>query len=382
MKNRFLLMPEFRNKPLKFVVLFFALLCLSALRSQTNDLSPLVDQKAGPSTLRLSKKLQAISKQGFAIGHQDASAYGIGWKHKGHPDMIDSDVHRVLGDFPAVFGFDIGGIELDSPVNLDSVPFDTMRNLIIDAHARGGIITISWHLDNPVSGGDSWDRTPAVAKCLKGGAERGKYELWVKRVAHFLNTLEYKGEKIPVIFRPFHEMNGAWFWWGDPNCTSTDYISLWQDTVEQLRDVHQVHHLLYAYSPNKLNPGDNYLKYYPGDDFVDIFGIDIYDRNDAADYIKSVEQDVELMKSIANKKHKLYAFTETGLEKIPKEKWFTEVLYPAIENSGISWVLMWRNHRISHHYMPFKGHPSEKDFKNFRDLPKTLFLKDINQLKY
>jgi len=382
MKNIFPLFPGFRNKALSLFLLVFTLLSYIGLWSQSNNLAPLVDKKATASAILLSKKLQAISKQGFAIGHQDASSYGIGWKHKDHPDKIDSDVYRVLGDFPAVFGFDIGGIELDSPDNLDSVPFDNMRKLIIDAHAKGGIITISWHADNPLSGGDSWDKTPAVAQCLKGGEERVKYELWVKRVANFLNALEYQGEKIPVVFRPFHEMNGAWFWWGDPNCTSKDYIRLWQDTVEQLRDVHQVHHLLYAYSPNKLNPGDEYLKYYPGDDFVDIFGIDIYDRNDAADYIKSVKQDVELMKSIADKKNKLYAFTETGLEKIPTEKWFTEVLYPAIENSGISWVLMWRNHRTSHHYMPFKGHPSEKDFKDFKALPKTLFLKDINQIKY
>jgi mannan endo-1,4-beta-mannosidase len=382
MKNIFPHFPAFKNKALSLFLLVFVLLSFNGLRSQSNKLAPLVDKKATASAILLSKKLQAISKQGFAVGHQDASSYGIGWKHKDHPEKFDSDVHRVLGDFPAVFGFDIGGIELDSTDNLDSVPFDNMRKLIIDAHAKGGIITISWHLDNPVSGGDSWDKTPAVAQCLKGGAERVKYELWVKRVANFLNALEYKGEKIPVIFRPFHEMNGAWFWWGDPNCTSMDYISLWQDTVEQLRDVHQVHHLLYAYSPNKLNPGDEYLKYYPGDDFVDIFGVDIYDRNDAADYIKSVKQDVVLMKSIADKKNKLYAFTETGLEKIPTEKWFTEVLYPAIENSGISWVLMWRNHRTSHHYMPFKGHPSEKDFKNFKDLPKTLFLNDINQINH
>jgi len=385
MKNDFLVFPVFEYKHIfifRLVVMVFALLNLSSLQSQAVDLSPLVDQNATSSTRFLSKKLQIISKHGFAIGHQDASSYGIGWKHKDHPDKIDSDVKRVIGDFPAVFGFDIGGIELDSAENLDSVPFDTMRNLIIDAYSKGGIITISWHADNPVSGGDSWDKTPAVAQCLKVESQREKFELWVKRVAGFLNSLEYKGEKIPVIFRPFHEMNGSWFWWGDPNCTAGDYISLWKDTVILLRDIHQVHHLLYAYSPNKLNPQDQYLKYYPGDDFVDIFGVDIYDRNNSGDYIKSVKQDLQLVSSIAGKKNKLYAFTETGLEKIPTEKWFTEVLYPAIENSGISWVLMWRNHITSHHYMPFKGHPSEKDFKNFEALPKTLFLKDTNQLKY
>ena len=136
MKNIFPVFPVFKNKALNFLLLVFVLLSFSGLRSQTDLLAPLVDKKATASTLLLSKKLQAISKQGFAVGHQDASSYGIGWKHNDHPEKIDSDVHRVLGDFPAVFGFDIGGIELDSPDNLDSVPFDAMRKLIIDAHAK------------------------------------------------------------------------------------------------------------------------------------------------------------------------------------------------------------------------------------------------------
>jgi mannan endo-1,4-beta-mannosidase len=54
-------------------------------------------------------------------------------------------------------------------------------------------------------------------------------------------------------------------------------------------------------------------------------------------------------------------------------------LYPAIENSGISWVLTWRNYDNKHHYMPYKGQLNEEDFIQFKNLPKTLFLEDINQ---
>lgn len=362
-----------------FVIISFLYSCKSAL--PTSYKKPrLVDKKVSPSTQTLHKRLFNISKNGFAVGHQDDTSYGVGWRHSGDLTQVFSDVYDVIEDYPAVYGFDIGHLELGNENNLDSVPFDTMKDLIIEAHKKGGIITISWHLDNPSSGGTSWDKTPAVKDILKDGIHHGKYELWVSRVADFIKTLNYNNQPIPILFRPFHEMNGAWFWWGEGNCDASDYKKLWRDTVKLLRDKHQLHNLLYVYSPNKLNPEDNYLKYYPGNRYVDILGIDIYDFKNSKDYITSVVHDLGVVKEIAVRKKKLYAFTETGIEKIPTPHWFTRVLYPYIENSGIAWILFWRNDRTEHHYMPYKTHESESDFKEFSTLPKSLFLKDINKI--
>ncbi|MFI1770892.1 glycoside hydrolase family 26 protein [Flavobacteriaceae bacterium MEBiC06459] len=342
----------------------------------------LTDTKVSKNVKRLHKKLFYLSKNGFAIGHQDATAYGIGWNQSDNPNVVKSDVNEVIEDFPAVYGFDISKIELGSSKNIDGVPFDTMRNLIIDAYSKGGIITISWHTDNPVTNGDSWDTTPATAQIIGNGNQVETYNLWIERVAGFLKTLKYKGKKIPVIFRPFHEMNGSWFWWGKGNCSPIEYIQLWRETLLLLRDKYKLHNILYTYSPNNISATDNYLEWYPGDTFVDILGIDIYDFNNAKDYATSVKNNLEIVKNIAVKKNKLYAFTETGLEAIPTKDWFTKVLYPAIENTGISWVLFWRNYTKKHHYLPYKGHGNEVDFKTFKEFPKTLFLKDINKLKY
>ena len=342
----------------------------------------LVDAKPVRSVKKLHKELFYVSKEGFAVGQQDATSYGIGWKHWDNPDLIRSDANEITGDFTAVSGFDLGDIEHNAEQNLDSVPFDVMRELIIDAYKKGGIITISWHADNPVSGGDSWDKTPAVAEILAGGKTAEKFELWIERLAGFIKTLRYKGKPVPVIFRPYHEMNGSWFWWGEGNCSASDYIKLWQRTVVLLRDKHKLHNILYAYSPNKLGPDDDYLKYYPGDDYVDILGVDIYDFNNAEDYKTAVAKDLALVKNIAKEKNKLFAFTETGLEKVQTPGWFTSVLYPVIENSGIAWILFWRNSKESHHYLPYKGHVNEADFKRFEAMPKTLFLKDISNLNY
>ncbi|MFH4967694.1 glycosyl hydrolase [Gaetbulibacter sp. M240] len=340
----------------------------------------MVDNKLNRTTKKLHKKLFFLTKKGFAIGQQDATSYGINWKHNGSEITDRSDMKELSDKLPAVFGFDIGHIELGESKNLDSVNFNTMRSLIIEAHKKGGIITISWHVNNPSNESSSWDTSPAVKDIISNGILKNKYDLWIGRVADFLKTLMYRGKKIPVIFRPFHEMNGHWFWWGDPNSTPEDYKQLWVETVELLRDEHKLHNLLYTYSPNLLDDNDDYLKYYPGDDYVDILGIDIYDFNNSEDYKKSLYNDISLLGQIARSKNKLYALTETGLDKIDSENWFTEVLYPNLANSGISWVLFWRNARKSHHYIPYKGHKNASDFKKFANFPKTLFLKDIKEL--
>ncbi|NLP57737.1 glycoside hydrolase family 26 protein [Lutibacter sp. B1] len=368
-------------KIIVLILLTFSFYSCKNLDKSNNISYKIVDKEASKNVKNLYDRLVTLSKNGFAIGHQDATSYGLGWNYEDNPNEIKSDVNDVVGDFPAVYGFDIGHIELAHSRNLDSVSFDVMRKLMVNAHKRGGIVTVSWHLDNPVTDGNSWDKTSAVSDILEGGSQRAKYELWVERVANFLNSVQYNGEVVPIIFRPFHEMNGFWFWWGDPNCSASDYVKLWQDTVKLLRDKHHVHNLLYAYSPNKLNPDDDYMKYYPGDDYVDILGIDIYDFNNSEDYVKSVIHDLEIVKKVAAEKNKLYAFTETGIEKIQTPNWFTEVVYPAIENSGISWILFWRNASEDHFYMPYKEHSSVNDFKQFKAKPKTLFLKDLNNIK-
>ncbi|WP_037348934.1 glycoside hydrolase family 26 protein [Sediminibacter sp. Hel_I_10] len=340
----------------------------------------LVDKKISKSSKLLRKRLFSISKKGFAIGHQDCTSYGIGWKNSEYQNITKCDVYDMVEKYPAVYGFDIGKIENGQDNNIDGVPFSEMKDLIIDAHQNGGIVTVSWHPDNPTTGGNSWDQTPTVANILKGGTHREKYEKWIERVASFFKSLRNDNKEIPIIFRPFHEMNGSWFWWGKGNCSSTEYKLLWHQTIQLLRDKHKVHNVLYTYSPNKLNPEDDYMEYYPGDLYVDILGSDIYDFENTREYISAVKNDLNLVKTIANKREKLFAFTETGLEKVTTENWFTEVLYPSIKDSGISWVLLWRNHDTTHHYMPYQGHKSESDFKKFESLPQTLFLEDINNL--
>ncbi|MDT8415468.1 MAG: glycosyl hydrolase [Flavobacteriaceae bacterium] len=341
----------------------------------------LVDAKATENTRHLYAKLQKIGTSGFAIGHQDATAYGVGWKYTDNRLVYWSDIKDVAGDYPAVYGFDVGHIELGHAYNLDTVSFTLMRDLIIKAHEKGGIVTISWHLDNPVSGGSSWQTTAAVTQILKGGSHRDKYELWVARLAAFLNGLEaFDGSKIPIVFRPFHEMNGSWFWWGGSHVSPSAYKALWVETLDLLMNKHNIHHLIYAYAPNTISDEHDFYKYYPGDRFVDVLGVDIYNHGGNENYLKNLKQNLTVLRQIATQKKKVFALTETGSNKPPTIDWWTKYLYPGVKDSGIAWLLLWRNAHTKHYFAPYPGESSAADFQIFRDYKDTLFLGDIKAI--
>ena len=83
-----------------------------------------------------------------------------------------SDVRDVAGKYPAIVGFDLGGIELGNACNLDGVPFDLMRRAALKHVERGGTVTFSWHPRNPYTGGDAWDisSSEVVRSVLPGGS--------------------------------------------------------------------------------------------------------------------------------------------------------------------------------------------------------------------
>ena len=233
------------------------------------------DKHATPETIHLYNNLKKSLNKGVMIGHQDDLAYGVNWKYENGR----SDIKDVAGDYPAVFGFELGRIELDHPVNLDSVPFDKMCIFIKDAYEHGSVITISWHLNNPLTGKTAWDPSPSntVVSILPGGEKNTFYNSWLDKVALFFLSLKgVHGEYIPVIFRPFHELNGNWFWWGGKNCTPDELKQLYQYTEKYLRDIKQVHNLLYAYNTDVFQSAAEYLERFPGDDYTDVLGFDTY----------------------------------------------------------------------------------------------------------
>lgn len=333
------------------------------------------DSEATQETKVLYFNLKKLAPKGVLFGQQDATAYGIGWKG----DYNRSDVKDVCGSHPAVHGWDLG--DIGKSANLDGVPFDGIRFLIQQAYKRGGINTISMHIDNPVTGGDAWDVTHAVHQILPGGSKHSAYKKLLDLVADFLNSLTGKGgEKIPIIFRPYHEHTGSWFWWGQNNCTRNEFISLWQFTVTYFRDTKKVHHLLWAYSPSGFISDSNYLERYPGDEYVDVLGLDIYGLKSTQDRARLTDQ-LKRLVHLADTRDKIAALTEVGDNMIPIVDWWTKQLLNPIKSDSLSkkivYLLVWRNASTGHHFAPYPGHPSVPDFLKFYQDPFTLFEDDL-----
>ncbi|HQB27556.1 MAG TPA: glycosyl hydrolase [Paludibacter sp.] len=333
-------------------------------------------------TQNLLKSLKSIPEKGFMIGHQDDPMYGIGW----NGDANRSDIKSITGDYPAVMGFDLGRVELGNADNLDKVNFDKIRQEVIKQYNRGGMITFSWHINNPMTDGDSWNNTPgAVKTLLPDSINHEKFIQWLQHGVDYLKTLKTAdGTKIPILFRPWHEHTGSWFWWGQDNCTAEEYKQLWIMTHDFFKE-QGMDNLIWAYSPGAVNTTEEYMERYPGDEYVDLLGFDTYHFNNqkgTEDFTKIMNNMLTIITQLGKEKNKPIAVTETGIESLPIADWWTNVLFPVIDKYPISYVLVWRNaHDIANHfYAPYPGQLSATDFVKFYQNPKTLFNKDIQNL--
>jgi len=344
----------------------------------------LIDKKATPETRALFKNLHALSEKHTLFGHQHATEYGHGWEG----DADRSDVKSVTGSHPAVIGIDIGGFTNPNTEFANSYR-ERVRKTAEDTYNRGGVITISWHFPNPVSGGGFyWVDTiskPAVKYLMPGGEANALYKQILKGIADWAKSARGKdGKQVPMIFRPFHELDGDWFWWGRSHCTVNEFTSLWRFTVTYLRDSLGVHNFIYAFSTdNKFMTESEYLERYPGNEWVDMVGIDNYGDmgRDGRYNLPAAITKLKIISDYASKKGKLAAFTETGLESIPNATWWTGTLLKVMqaEKMRLCYVLVWRNDKQSptHFYAPFPGQVSVPDFLTFFNNPYTLFEKDL-----
>ncbi|MCM0668809.1 glycoside hydrolase family 26 protein [Flavobacterium tyrosinilyticum] len=346
-----------------------------------------IDKNATKETKNLYQNLKTISEKHILFGHQHALEYGHGWSNE--PNR--SDVKSVTGSHPAIVGIDFSDFSGRSKDQIEKTK-EVLRKNVIDTYERGGITTVSWHFNNPASeGGFYWKggiSAASMSLIKPGGSHHEEYKEILKTIAYFAHSVKAKDGKLsPMIFRPFHEFDGDWFWWGKTHTSREDFIAVWQFTVSYLKDTLGVHNFIYAFSPdNKFNSEAEYLERYPGDEFVDMLGMDDYGdfgRDGKYDLDAGLRK-LKIFSDLAIKKKKLAAFTETGLESIPNRNWWTEVLLKTLksDNLQLAYVLVWRNDVTSptHYYAPFPGQVSEKDFIKFYDDPFTLFEKDLKNI--
>lgn len=335
--------------------------------------STFADANINQEARDLYTRLLSSTQEGIAFGQQDPFGTGNDFPM---PDKLDKDFMEVTGDYPAVVGFDLELIGLQNSFFIEDF-YDRFVSAVIDAHENGSIITISWHMINLNTFFGTDDSPLVVAKLLENGELRDDFLRSLEWAAVLLNRLvDSNGNSIPVLFRPWHEMNGDFFWWGEGFRTTEQYVQLFRDTVRILSEDFNVHNLIYVYAPNLVSDQAEYMRNYPGDDFVDMLGVDVYDFENG-NFLQSALRNLQIVEEIATDKNMLFALTETGLTNVTQNDWWTQSLYKAIRSSSITYAMIWRNDKPTFFHAPFVGHPSVGNFRTFLDKDVMLLSSDL-----
>lgn len=382
---------------------------LPSAQAQGNVIN-LADGEASAPTKQLFSYLQELSGQKVLFGHQHATDEGLTLTGSGlRAGSTESEVKNAVGDYPALFGWDTLSLDgYEKPGSLEQSAAQNRANLIESmkaAHNLGGTVALSTHPHNFVTGGSFNDTSgDVVENILPGGSHHDKFNAWLDHIATFANDLkDDNGNDIPVLFRMFHEQNGGWFWWGAQTTSPAEYKALYRYTVEYLRDVKGVDNFLYVYSPNGPFSGneESYLKTYPGDDYVDVLGLDQYDNQDNPGtdaFLNTLVDDLAMVSTLAESKGKISALSEYGYS--PKGmkttgngdlQWFTK-LFDAIEADPdakkISYMQTWANFALDGNlFVPYKNAPNGlgdhellPDFTAFYEDPYSAFLKEAGEI--
>jgi mannan endo-1,4-beta-mannosidase len=185
----------------------------------------------------------------------------IAGQHTYMTDNLIPSIYRDTGKYPGLIGIDYF-YQNNSSTNNQAITW---------AHNNHALITVCHHWNNP-NGGDAWNTSNVdfTQMVIAGTSLNSKFNSLLDQVAGGFQTLQNANPPVVVLYRPFHEMNGGWFWWGgkDP----TQFKNVWIYMFNYLTGTKGLHNILWVYGPN----GSIDTTYYPGSQYVDIVGADVY----------------------------------------------------------------------------------------------------------
>ncbi|MDE6491472.1 MAG: hypothetical protein K2L49_09980 [Muribaculaceae bacterium] len=343
------------------------------------------DRHAEFAVKALYSNLRKVMDSGsFIFGAQDATSSGFGWcEREGR-----SDIERISGRKPQFYSWDFMHIAAPYAHNMAD-DNRKIRDLTCAAFYEGGINSYCWHAANPVTGGSFYETGDSVVrKILPGGSHHEAFRKMLDQIAaHNRDLVGKDGANIPIIFRPWHEFDGDWFWWSRKYCTPEEFKSLYRFTVDYLRDSCDIHNFLYAFSPDiNFESEHDYLEYYPGDEYVDVIALDDYwdFRADEPDAAKARHR-LRIISRYAMEHGKIAALTETGQAGLDNHRWFSTRLMSALTDTDgtpikIAYVATWRNSAPGGFFTPYKGHPATDDFIRFLDNPRVMTMNPYDWL--
>ncbi len=234
-----------------------------------------VNPNASPEARALLQTLYSISGRYTLAGQHNYPNHIARWTDR---------AYDLTGKYPALFGQDFGfesGADKDSTLARPAMVEEAKRQW-----RNGAVVTLTWHAvpptqDEPVSFRESvqshltdyeWNELLTPGSSL--------YNRWCAQVDVIAGYLRQLREaRVPVLWRPYHEMNGNWFWWGGRKGKDGS-AALYRQLFDRLVNLHKLDNLIWVWSPSPPGAGGTgpgqLADFYPGTEYVDVLGEDIY----------------------------------------------------------------------------------------------------------
>jgi mannan endo-1,4-beta-mannosidase len=266
------------------VLVLTALSAVPAVAQQDRGGNPKpVSPNASPEAAALLAYIQSLSGRHILTGQHNYPASG---------DRNTRFAADYIGRTPVVWSQDFGFArdgDKDSYLARPAIVQEAIRQ-----HRKGAIITLCWHAvpptaDEPITfqplpGADSTALASVQGRLLDSQFRdvltpgTALHDRWLKQVdtiASFLKQLE--AARVPVLWRPYHEMNGDWFWWGGRHDGQYTTAALYRQIFDRLVNHHHLNNLIWVWSVDRpTQPGREFAKYYPGTQYLDILALDVY----------------------------------------------------------------------------------------------------------
>jgi mannobiose 2-epimerase len=252
---------------------------VAGLRGHSDPVNP----NATPEARKLLQYLYSVSGTRILSGHHN---------YVGRIDTYPERVQALTGKRPAIWGCDF----INYPVkgNAETIVREAYRK-----HQEGYIITLMWHAGRPQDDPPFGWKTSVQAKLTDreweelltpGSALNSRWQKQVDTIAGYLGELRSLG--VPVLWRPYHELNGVWFWWGNRKGEKGS-AALYRMMFERFVGHHKLNNLIWVWNtnaPRQLLHDEAYAyqDYFPGLEYVDVLAADVYHH----DYRQSHHDDL------------------------------------------------------------------------------------------
>ncbi len=219
-------------------------------------------------------------------------------------------IHDETGYYPAMLGLDMSEYtpsRVEKGASGQSV--DYAKDFYIN---NGGIVTMCWHWNAPTkylldTAEQPWykgfyaEATNISLDAIADGSDPEGKDLLMADIDAICQAMEpLKEAQVPILWRPLHEAAGGWFWWG--KCKPESYLWLWNTLYDKMVNQYGLHNLIWVWNGQEK-------AWYPGDDTVDIIGIDIY--ADAHTYTSQSSTFADMI--TWTETNKIIALTENGV---------------------------------------------------------------------